>query len=170
MAKKPITTEAACLKMATLCSHSEQCESDIVNKLIKMGLNSAARKEVIEFLKEEKFLDNKRFAGCYARDKARFSAWGPLKIKANLISKRIPSHLISEALASVDEETWHAGLMRNAISKAKSLDLCGPDGREDRIKLYRYLLGKGFPSALSVKGVKLMRQKQTESNHEELDK
>ena len=163
MAKKPITSEAACLKMASLCSRSEQCEADILKKLMNLGLSSGDRKEVMEYLKEERYVDNHRFAGSYARDKARFSSWGPLKIKAMLISKRIPSAIITEALRSVESQVWKDGINKLAAAKSKSLDLTGNDGREDRIKLYRYLLGRGYTSAQSIETVRNMRTLQEES-------
>ena len=87
--KKLITAEQACLKLMELCSRSEQCEDDLIKKLLKMGISSPSRKEIIDYLKEERYLDNARYAGSFARDKARFSAWGPLRIRASLIAHRI---------------------------------------------------------------------------------
>lgn len=164
--RKPVTPEQACLKMADLCSRSEQCEADISKKLIRMGLNPLQRKEVMEYLKEERYIDNRRYACCFARDKARFSSWGPLKIKASLIAHHISANDIREALESVDPEIWEDGLMKSALSKSRNLNLSGQDGREDRIKLYRFLLGRGFRSAEAVKAVRKMRDNQTNEDEE----
>lgn len=160
--KKPITPEQACLKMATLCSHSEQCESDIRKKLFNMGLSTKDQKEILEYLKEEKFVDNQRFANSFASDKARFANWGPFKIRTSLSLKKISFSLISEALAKIEPEIWHTSLMKLAKSKSKLLNLNGSDNQENRVKLYRYLLGRGFSSADSVKAVNIVRKQQME--------
>lgn len=164
--KKPITPEEARLKMASLCSRSEQCEYDIRHKLINMGLSSSQMSEIISFLREEKFIDNARYAKSFANDKAKFSRWGPFKIKAALVAKHIPSSLINEALACINEEIWEDSVLKNATAKAKSLDLLipGEDGYNNRKKLFEFLIGRGFQSSLANKAVKIMKNRQEEEN------
>lgn len=158
--KKPVTPEQACLKMASLCSHSEQCEADIKKKLFNMGLSSKDQKEILDYLKEEKFIDNQRFANSFANDKARFANWGPFKIRMALGLKKITNSMINEALERIQPEIWKESLMKLASVKAKSLPLYGPENQENRAKLYRYLLGRGFSSADSVKAVQTLRKQQ----------
>ena len=158
--KKPVTAEEAKLKMASLCSRSEQCEADVSNKLYKLGLSSGERTEIINYLKEERFIDNSRFAKAFARDKARFSYWGPKKIKAALALKKISSSEINEALSEVDEEDWTNALMKSAISKSRNLDLCGEEGYENRRKLFTFLIGRGFTGEQANRGVRIMKEKQ----------
>lgn len=162
MAKKPVTKEGALNRLTSLCSRSEQCEYDLDTKMRNWGLSSTDRKEVIEYLSENRYLDNGRFARSYANDKARFSAWGPYKIRMELAKRRINSGLITEALENVDKEVWKEGLLKNAESKAKSMDLTGEDGYDERTKLYRYLIGRGYPSSASTKAVSLMKKRQEE--------
>ena len=158
--KKPVTPEQACLKMATLCSHSEQCEFDIRKKLFNMGLSTKDQKEIIDYLKDEKFIDNQRYANSFVSDKARFANWGPYKIRASLMLKKISPAMISEAIGKIEPDVWKTGIMRLASAKAKNLSLVGPDNQENRAKLYRYLLGRGFSSADSVNAVKIQRKLQ----------
>ena len=152
--KKPVSPDVIQLRMADLCARSEQCEYDIDQKLYKAGLNPSDRERIINFLKEERFIDNRRFAGSFARDKCRFSAWGPYKIRMALLTKRISSAQIAEALESVEEKEWDEALMRCALSKSKNLDLNGIEARENKMKLYKYLLSRGFPSAKAAIAVK----------------
>lgn len=133
------------LRMAGLCSRSEQCTSDIRLKLRKAGLSTSKTDEIIEFLTENKFLSDRRYARAYASYKVRFSAWGRIKIRAYLVQKRISSDFISEALDAIDEKDYSDALKRAAHAKASSLDL---DDREDRQKLYRHLLSRGFESSI----------------------
>lgn len=129
------------LRMASLCARSEQCSADIYTKLCKGGLVAADAKEVLEDLKNQRFVDDARFAAAYARDKVRFSSWGPLKVRAGLTAKRIPSDLIQQAIEAVDANDIHDALMRCARSKARTLNLTDPS---DAKKLLQYLAGRGF--------------------------
>ena len=157
--KKQITKEEALGKLESLCSRSEQCEYDLMQKLYRWGLPAQQRSEIIESLKENRFLDNGRYAKSYAHDKARFSAWGPMKIRMELIKKRISSQLISEALRGIDQEIWREGIFKNARAKAKSLDLKGENSFQEKQKLIRYLVGRGYPVAAAVKAAKALEER-----------
>ena len=45
-------------------------------------------------------------------------------------------------------------LRRTALAKARSLDLFGEDARENRMKLYRHILSRGFEPSLASAMVK----------------
>lgn len=157
---KPITKESALQKLASLCGRSEQCEFEVMRKLLNWGITSGQRKEILEYLIENRYVDNARFARSYASDKARFSSWGPFKIRAELIKRRINAKYISEAVNNIDSKVWKEGILRNATSKSKNLDLTGENGYKNRQKLFRYLLSRGFPSGASTKVVELMKKRQ----------
>lgn len=141
--KKSIDPEKARLKMADLCARSEQCEYDIREKLKRWQLPSAAIEEIIDSLKERRFIDNFRFAKSFTNDKVKFSAWGRNKIRQALKLKRIPAEVIEEAFEDFDSEEYNKALLRAAKAKASALDL---SIYEDKAKLYRHLLSRGFES------------------------
>ncbi len=142
--KRPITPEAARIRMADLCARSEQCEYDIRQKLYKMGLSGDSVSEIINYLIDNKFIDNVRFARSYARDKCRFSSWGPYKIRLGLHVKHLSSNDIAQGLEGLEPEDVKEAARRVARTKVRSLDLHGETGREDRVKLYRHVLSRGF--------------------------
>ena len=145
--KKVLSRDQALLRMADLCARSEQCPYDICRKLLLKGMAAADVESVIAELSDRGFLDSARYAGCFARDKVKFAAWGRLKIRAALAAKRIPSAQIAEALASIDDEEYLEALHRAARAKVASLDL---SLRDDRAKLFRHLLSRGFePDAVT---------------------
>lgn len=152
--RKIITPEAARLRMADLCARSEQCEYAIRQKLLKMGVFSDAANEILEYLVENKFVDNARYAKSYARDKCRFSAWGPYKIRQGLAAKRISQSDASEGLEALDEADILAAVRRVAKGKARTLHLHGEDCRDQRMKLYRHILSRGFDSKMSSMAAK----------------
>lgn len=152
--KKIPSPEKALLKMSDLCARSEQCESDIRQKLYRMGLASGQVQEVVTRLIEGKFIDNARYARSFARDKVRFSAWGRNKIRLGLMAKRISATDISAALEAIEEKDYLDALKRAARAKARGMELTGPDGRENRLKLFRHILSRGFESDLASKMVR----------------
>ena len=160
MVKKTVTKEKALEKLEFLCNRSEQCEFDLNRKLVNWGILSAERKELLQSLKDNRLLDDERFAKAYANDKARFSAWGPHKIRIELLKRRINTGVINNALRNVESEVWKQGILRCAQSKSKNLDLTGDKNWENGQKLYKYLIGRGFPSEASSKMVNLIKKKQ----------
>ena len=160
MEKKHITKEKALERLASLCSRAEQCEFDLIKKLTGWGLSSSEKKEIIDYLKENRYVDNARYAASFANDKARFLSWGPYKIRVELLKRRIPAPLVKEVVNSVDSEYWKEGLLKKAVAKSKNLDLTGENGYENRQKLFRYLISIGFPSASASKAVTLMKRRQ----------
>ena len=148
--KKPITKEAALLKMADLCARGEHCAFEIREKLGKMQLAASDANEIVEYLEENRYIDDSRFARAFARDKVKFSGWGKNKIRMALAMKRIPSAEISSALEEIDPEEYMAVAVNAAKAKARNLDLSDYD---DKGKLYRHLASRGFEGSVISKAI-----------------
>lgn len=157
--RNPITPEAAEIRMADLCARSEQCEADIRQKLYRLGLTSGEVQSVVTNLINGGFIDNARFARAFSRDKCRFSLWGRNKIRMALVAKRISSQDIAQGLDAIEEKDYEDALQRVGEAKARNLDLTGADGRENRIKLYRHLLARGFESDCAMKEIRRLLAK-----------
>lgn len=148
--KKPLSPEAALKRMATLCARSEQCSNDIRQKLYKAGLHEEEVEQVMEQLVEMKFIDDARYAGAFARDKARFAGWGPLKIRAALAVKRIPSDIIREAIDTISPEEFLEIAMKILASKSLNADL---EKADDRARMMRHLYARGFDAGMASKAI-----------------
>ena len=162
---KPLTKEKAFERLAGLCARSEQCEVDANKKLISWGINATDRREIIQQLIDQRYIDDTRYARSFALDKARFSYWGPAKIRIELLKKKIKSKLIKEALENVDPSIWREGLWHTVRNKAKNYNLVGEEAIDNSMKLYRYLISRGFPGSASSKAVNYMKKIQ-EGNEE----
>lgn len=162
--KKEIDKDKALERLERLCSRSEQCEFDLNRKMVSWGLSSSDRKEVLESLKENRFVDDTRFAKSFSNDKARFSFWGPAKIRMELIRKRIKSQIITVAIQNVEQKIWKDGILHCASIKAQNLDLIGEESWENQQKLFRYLISRGFPPSAVSKVVNLMKKHQAEES------
>lgn len=128
-------------KMRRLCSRREYCVSDIRTKLMKELDGDVQKVETaINKLKEERYVDDLRYATAYARDKAAISGWGATKIRYMLSAKGVAKDVISEALNEVDEAKASSRLEKLLENKYKSLK----DDPQWKIKLLRFALGRGY--------------------------
>ena len=66
--KKPLTKEGALLRMADLCARGEHCSSEIREKLRKLMISASDANGIIDYLEENRYIDNLRFAKSFARD------------------------------------------------------------------------------------------------------
>ena len=133
--------EKALDKMRRLCSRREYCVSDIRAKLMKELDGDVQKVETaINKLKDEKYVDDQRYATAYARDKASISGWGATKIRYMLSAKGVAKDVISEALNEVDEVKASTRLEKLLENKYKSLK----DDPQWKIKLLRFALGRGY--------------------------
>lgn len=133
--------EKALDKMRRLCSRREYCVSDIRAKLMKELDGDVQKVETaINKLKEERYVDDLRYATAYARDKAAISGWGATKIRYMLSAKGVAKDVISEALNEVDEAKASSRLEKLLENKYKSLK----DDPQWKIKLIRFALGRGY--------------------------
>lgn len=153
--RKPLSEEAARNRMASLCARSEMCESEIRIKLQRALVPADTAERIIDFLIENRFIDNARYARAFASDKAKFSGWGRNKIRMALIAKRIPESLITEALVAIDHPLYADALIRTARDRAAGLDL---EDYSDRAKLCRRLLSRGYEMALVTSVIDHLRK------------
>jgi len=137
-----LTYEEALYKSAAYCSQSEHCISELKNKLAQWNVTESDQLKIIRYLKEEKYLDEKRFAFAYVKDKFRYNKWGKIKIRMELHQKKIEKELIEVALETIDLEEYKEMIIRLAKEKEKKLTYRNEYERKG--KLYRYLVGKGF--------------------------
>lgn len=136
------------LRWASLCAVSEQCEYDLRLKGRRAGISAEDIEEILSFLRQNKFLDEARFARAFANDKVRFAGWGFNKIRMALKAKRISDIVISTAIESVDRKDYIDALKKVGNVKARSLDLSLPS---DKNKFIRHMLSKGFEIDLVMK-------------------
>lgn len=133
-------------KAAALCSRAEKCSSDIFQKIIGWGADENLANEVLQKLKEEKFIDDTRYASFFVKDKFRFNKWGKIKIAYMLKQKGISGTIISEALSEIDEEEYLSVLKK--LLTEKSAKTKAVNQYDKKAKLVRFAASKGFESDL----------------------
>lgn len=156
MPSKPITPENAYLRLATLCARSEQAEGDLRKKLHDLGVSPNNVNEIINRLKQERYLNNERFARAYCHDKLRFNGWGRIKIAFMLRGKGIEQEFIDAALAEINEEQYFAIL--NDALEAKARSLKDREPQQVRDALLRFAASRGFEPAIFFPAVSRLTQ------------
>lgn len=130
--------------LQALCVKREYCESDILRKALKLleGEPDAAEKaeELVASLVEDRFVSNERYACAYARDKAYFDGWGPMKIRMGLRAKNIDDKTIEIALDEVESAKAEEKLEKALTSKWRSLR----DDPNGKLKLIKFALSRGY--------------------------
>ena len=123
------------------CSRREYCTSDVFAKALK-GLDGdrEAAVKVVEKLVEEKYVDNRRYAEAYAREKSAISGWGQAKIRYMLSAKGISKEIISQAMTGIDADKADLRLEKLIENKYRTLR----DDPQWKMKLLRFALGRGY--------------------------
>lgn len=126
-------------KLERFCAFQERCESDVRKKLTSMPCSVAQRDEIIRRLREHDFLNDRRFVEVFVRSKVH-ECWGKLKIRQALFAKSVDVQLIDEFLNAIDEAEY-AQMIADVVMKWKRMH---SDEADDRQKLFRYMLTRGF--------------------------
>lgn len=141
-------------KAATYASRYEHCESEVREKLASWGATDEEVEAIIEYLVEERYIDNQRYANSYAKDKFRFNHWGKYKISMMLRSKNIESEFIEEALNQIDNEEYLEKLQQILRDKLRSLKYSSE--YEKKGKLFKFAQSRGFESSAISKVIDLI--------------
>jgi len=140
------------IRAATLCSKSEQNLFKIKNKLLRWGLSNEETISVLERLKEEKFIDEKRYAESFVRDKFKFNKWGKTKIACQLRFEQIPEDLINSSISIINKKEYRCTLLKLIEDKNNSIK--EPDKYKRQAKLFRFAQSKGFESEITYSVIK----------------
>ena len=90
-------------------------------KLKSLDVSENLIAKLIELLKKDKFLDEKRFARFYAQGKFLNNKWGKLKIRAKLKEKQISGKDIDFALDKIKDKEYKETIKNLIDKKAKTL-------------------------------------------------
>ncbi|MBD5255400.1 MAG: RecX family transcriptional regulator [Barnesiella sp.] len=148
--KRTLTPHQALVKLEELCSRSEQCSYDVKQKLFKWGIPADAAAKIIDSLVATRYIDDRRFALAYTRDKYIFARWGRKKIANGLYAKRIDRSLIDSALASIDNREYAQIAFKVIIAKLRSLS-DQLQSFEKRQRLMRFGISRGYETSLIIK-------------------
>lgn len=136
-----ITKEKALTKLTDMCSKREICPSKATELMWRWGVKPDDQQEVLEYLTQNRYIDPKRYATLFVREKCRIGKWGKRKIIEALRIK----HLSKEIIATALEQEYHEDKeVLEAIIKQKIKTTKGKDANDIRNKVIRFALSRGF--------------------------
>ncbi len=156
--KKALTKDEAMVRAERMCSGAEYSLWEMRRKLASWGVSSRDAKEILDFLVDERYIDDSRFARHYAAEKLEQSRWGARKIYAALRAKGIDHDTAQEALGELDAELYDRIMVE--LIEAKVAEVSGNDGRPrpapqgltygEKVKIARFMAQRGFDPSTTM--------------------
>jgi regulatory protein len=143
---KPLTPDQVLDKMAKYCAYQERCVKDVRDKLKAFEISEEEKTKILDYLLDNRFVNDERYAKAFVRGKVNQSGWGVNKIRFHLIQKGIDKDTIEEALGQTDEEAYRQRLIE--ILETKSKTVKAANDFEKKRKLATYAMQKGFEGSL----------------------
>ena len=149
---KPLTPDQVLDKMAKYCAYQERCVKEVRDKLKTFDIAEEDKTKILDYLLDNRFVNDERYAKAFVRGKVNQSGWGINKIRFHLIQKGIDKDIIDEALGQTDEEAYRQRLIEILKTKAKTIKAASDF--EKKRKLAAYAMQKGFEGSLVWEVVK----------------
>ena len=143
---KPLTPDQVLDKMAKYCAYQERCVKEVRDKLKTFDIAEEEKTKILDYLLDNRFVNDERYAKAFVRGKVNQSGWGVNKIRFHLIQKGIDKDIIDEALGQTDEEVYRQRLIEILKTKAKTIK--SASDFEKKRKLAAYAMQKGFEGSL----------------------
>ena len=151
---KKVTPEEALERLEEQCMRAERSTGEARQKLRQWGIAPDEAERIIASLVKRRFIDDSRFARAFVLDKLRFGHWGRVKISIHLRAKGIDTRTAEEALDLINEDEYRTILAALLTARSRQLDMTDYN---ERAKLYRFGLSRGFESSLVAAEVRRLR-------------
>jgi len=133
---------AAREKIQAYCAFQERCHMEVMIKLKSWGLIQEAIDLLIVELIQYNFLNEERYARCFARGKFRIKKWGKIKIRTALKKRDIYFKCIDLAMLEIDDKTY-LNTLKELLQKKNDI-LKETNLYKRKMKLISYLVNRGY--------------------------
>lgn len=141
--RKTKTAKQALQSLERLCARSEKSTGDAMRLMRTWGVPEVERQSVVDELIAARYIDNRRYAEAYTREKSQLSGWGERKIALKLREKGIEQKTINAVLAPLREDETKAERLQTKLERKLHTTKAVND-YELRGKLLRYALSLGY--------------------------
>ena len=160
--KKTLSEVAIMLRVRKYCALRERSIREVEKKLSDLDVLEDRAQLIIEKLKAEGFLNEKRYVSAYTRGKFRNKKWGKKRIEMELKRQGIGKDLLENGLKEIENTEYLEALDKLLIKKWKQVqakagksdysekDLFTPEMQ----KLVNYAMQKGFEYDIVIDRVK----------------
>lgn len=148
--KRTKSAAEALQSLMRLCSRAERSSGDALRLMRRWGVAEADSRKVLAQLQKERFVDDRRFAELYAREKFNLNGWGAYKIEVSLRQKGISQEIIAEVVRPLFGESDMEGRLTDLLIR-KVRTTKGATPYEIKTKLIRFGLSRGFDMELVLR-------------------
>ncbi|NCA86584.1 MAG: RecX family transcriptional regulator [Clostridia bacterium] len=128
-------------KMKTFCAYQERSEHEVERRLKAMWVDSDKITGIIADLKNEDYLNEKRFLELFVRSKVNQKRWGEKKIRQALSHHFIEPAKINREIEKIDTDQYRKNLEYITGKKYHQLKDLPTERRLYRLKTYLYMMG-----------------------------
>ena len=93
-------------KIQSYCLYQERCIKEVKNKLFSLKVSSKSANDIIEYLIDNDYLNDERYAKMFIQGKLRIKKWGRIKLKYELRLKGIDIKIINKHINQINEEDY----------------------------------------------------------------
>lgn len=138
--------EQALASAELVCARMERTESDVRRSLVRWGVvDRAVQQQILDKLVAAGFVDHRRYAGAFVREKFRLSHWGEQKIRFALRLKGVAQELVDEAIEeNIDKDQEVDQFEADLRRRARSLEGKAKSAYDLRVKLFRWAASRGY--------------------------
>lgn len=141
--KRTKSPQQALQSLMRMCARSERSSGDALRLMKRWGVADDEARKVLARLQAERFIDDRRFAEAFVRDKLNLSGWGAYKIKMSLRAKGVAREIIEEVASTMIEATDMKERLEE-IMQRKLHTLKYSSTYEAKTKLIRFAASRGY--------------------------
>ena len=140
--KREKSATQALSSLMRLCARAERSTGDAKRLMATWGVPESERAGVLQRLIDDRFIDDRRYAEAFVREKSNLSGWGEYEIRAALMRKGVAAEIIAEALRQIDNAQNIERLHDKLSKRMRTVKYSSP--YDLRNKLFRSGLSLGF--------------------------
>ena len=148
--KRTKSPEQALAALMRLAARSEKSSGDALRLMQNWGVDPSARQGVLQRLIDDKFIDDRRYAEAFVRDKMRFSGWGVFKLRAALRNKGLSTDIVEDVLRMLDSNNMTDRLRERLERKMRTTKYTTRYDLKTKLMRYGASLGYDFESVSDV--------------------
>ncbi len=139
--------KAILVKMAKYCAYQDRCKKEVYIKLDTLLPDIVEQDKIIDYLIDEKYLDEERYVRSIVRGRFYYKSWGKIKIIHYLKQRDIDSDTIEKVIANeIKDSDYYQKvneLVENRLRTTK-----GINDFEIKQKILKALFLKGYDSGM----------------------
>lgn len=121
-------------------------KKEVERKLIEKGYDDIVE-EVIEYLLENKYIDDEEYTRFFVRDKINLSKYGLNRIKQELNQKGVDKDIISRVISEEFDEENESNQLEELVEKLSTGKYRSDSLESKKRKMYGYLMRRGYSSS-----------------------